>query len=181
MLVVSPYFVSGKLMMKQFADLRQRGMRIRVQTNSRASTDAPAAHVHVHYARYRQELLGMGIEMYEMRAGQEGSVSSFGSAAGPGGGSRASLHAKVVVVMGRRLLVVGSMKLDLRAKLQDSEVALTQGAWRVERMDGQLVWRAPQGSQLKDATTEPDASVGLRRMLTTRSGAPGLVVFGDDF
>jgi hypothetical protein len=30
---------------------------------------------------------------------------------------------------------------------------------------GQLVWRAPQGSQLKDSKTEPDASFALKLML----------------
>ena len=188
LLIVSPYFVPGERMMKQFADLRQRGVRIRVLTNSLASNDAPAAHVG--YARYRKALLDMGIELYEMRAEQEGSFSSFGSSALSGGstggstsGSRASLHSKVVV-MDDRLLVVGSMNLDLRSQLQNSEVAivirsraisaeatrlieptLANGAYRVELHDGQLLWRAPQGSQLKDSLVEPDASWGLKLML----------------
>jgi hypothetical protein len=35
----------------------------------------------------------------------------------------------------------------------------------VERIDGQLVWRAPQDSGVQDTTTEPDASASLRMML----------------
>ena len=192
LLIVSPYFVPGERMMKQFAEIRQRGVRVRVLTNSLASNDAPAAHVG--YARYRKALLEMGIEIYEMRAEQEGSFSSFGSAAiaggsiggstgGSTGGSRASLHSKVVV-MDDRLLVVGSMNLDLRSQLQNSEVAivirnrsisaeatrlieptLASGAYHVELENGRLVWRAPQGSPLKDSTVEPDASWGLKLML----------------
>jgi len=188
LLIVSPYFVPGERMMNQFSDLRRRGVRVRVLTNSLASNDAPAAHVG--YARYRKALLDMGIELYEMRAEQEGSFSSFGSSALSGGstggstsGSRASLHSKVVV-MDDRLLVVGSMNLDLRSQLQNSEVAivirsraisaeatrlieptLANGAYRVELQDGQLLWRAPQGSQLKDSLVEPDASWGLKLML----------------
>jgi len=188
LLIVSPYFVPGERMMNQFSDLRRRGVRVRVLTNSLASNDAPAAHVG--YARYRKALLDMGIELYEMRAEQEGSFSSFGSSALSGGstggstsGSRASLHSKVVV-MDDRLLVVGSMNLDLRSQLQNSEVAivirsraisaeatrlieptLANGAYRVELHDGQLLWRAPQGSQLKDSLVEPDASWGLKLML----------------
>lgn len=186
-LIVSPYFVPGQRMMKQFAQLRQRGVRVRVLTNSLASNDAPAAHVG--YARYRPDLLAMGIEMYEMRAEQQGTLSSFGSFSASGsagksaGSSRASLHAKVVVV-DARLLVVGSMNLDLRSKLQNSEVAIAirnralsaeairmiapamaTGAYRVERVNGQLLWRAPQGSSLKDSDTEPDASLGLKLVL----------------
>ena len=185
LLIVSPYFVPGKVMMGQFAELRRRGIRVRVLTNSLASNDAPAAHVG--YARYREALLAMGIELYEMRAEQEGTVRSFGSGVGSTGGSkggsRASLHAKVVVVDGR-LLVVGSMNLDLRSKLQNSEVAiiirnrklsqettqmvepaLASGAYHVKLVDGKLMWRAPQGSGLKDSTTEPDASLTLKLLL----------------
>ena len=185
LLIVSPYFVPGELMMRQFAEIRRRGVRVRVLTNSLASNDAPAAHVG--YARYRKALLAMGIELYEMRAEQEGTLKSFGSGTGSTGGStngsRASLHAKVFV-MDSRLLVVGSMNLDLRSKLQNSEVAiiirnralskeatrmvepaLTSGAYRVGLVDGQLVWRAPQGSELKDSTTEPDASLPLKLLL----------------
>jgi phosphatidylserine/phosphatidylglycerophosphate/cardiolipin synthase-like enzyme len=193
LLVVSPYFVPGSEMMKQFAEIRGRGVRVRVLTNSLASNDAVAAHAG--YARYREALIAMGVEMYEMRSEQRGTVPSFGSGAGLGsgstggssggssGGSRASLHAKAVVV-DNRLLVVGSMNLDLRSKLQNSEVAiairnrklageataliepgLTTGAYRVELVNGQLIWRAPAGSGLPDATGEPDASLGLKLLV----------------
>ncbi|MBK5207112.1 MAG: phosphatidylserine/phosphatidylglycerophosphate/cardiolipin synthase family protein [Polaromonas sp.] len=185
LLIVSPYFVPGERMMKQFSDLPQRGVRVRVLTNSLASNDAVAAHVG--YARYREALLAMGIELYEMHAEQKGAIASFGSIGGSTGdsigASRASLHAKVVVI-DNRLLVVGSMNLDLRSKLQNSEVAivirnralsaeatrmiepaLASGAWRVALADGQLVWLAPQDSGLKDSTTEPDASLGLNLLL----------------
>ena len=184
-LIVSAYFVPGAQMMRQFADMRQRGVRVRVLTNSLASNDAPAAHAG--YARYRRALIAMGVEVYEMRTEQQGTVSVFGAAAGSvgssTGASRASLHTKAVVI-DSHLLVVGSMNLDLRSKLQNSEVAvvilnaklseeatrliepsLARGAYRVELDGAQLIWRAPQGSGLKDSKTEPDASLGLRLMV----------------
>jgi len=185
LLVVSPYFVPGPEMMRQFEAIRKRGVRLRVLTNSLASNDAVATHAG--YARYREGLIAMGVEMYELRAEQRGTVFSFGSGSGSPGGSigasRASLHAKAVVV-DNRLLVVGSMNLDLRSKLQNSEVAVVirsrklaseataliepgmiQGAYRVELKDGQLIWRAPQGSGLPDTTSEPDASMGLKLLV----------------
>ena len=182
LLVVSPYFVPGPEMMQQFQAIRSRGVRVRVLTNSLASNDAVAAHAG--YARYREGLIAMGVEIYEMRSEQRGTVASFvkgsGSAGGSRGASRASLHAKAVVV-DNSLLVVGSMNLDLRSKLQNSEVAVVirnrklaaetigliepgmiQGAYKVELKDGKLMWRAPQGSGLADATSEPDASMSLK-------------------
>jgi len=186
LLIISPYFVPGKDMLKAFGEARARGVKIRVLTNSLASNDAPVAHVG--YARHREALLKMGIELYELRSEQSNFGNVFGSSGSTGSGgvtgqSRAMLHSKVLVMDGR-LLVVGSMNLDLRSQLQNTEIALLirsdelsraasaqiergmrERSWHVELTDGSLVWRAPEGSGLKDATTEPDTSASLRLML----------------
>jgi putative cardiolipin synthase len=194
LLIISPYFVPGQDMKEAFAAARARGVKIRVLTNSLASNDAPVAHVG--YARHREELLKMGIELYELRSEQttfgtvfgsgSGSNSSGGGGTGSGsapGESRAMLHSKVLVMDGR-LLVVGSMNLDLRSQLQNTEIALLirsdelsrvageqiergmrERSWHVEQVNGALVWHAPEGSGLADTTTEPDASATLRLML----------------
>jgi len=186
--IVSPYFVPGAPMMKVFAEMRAKGVRIRVLTNSLASNDAPAAHAG--YARYRRDLLAQGIELHEMRADQEGVATGMGSTRGVGSGtggggsksgaSRASLHSKAVII-DQRLAVIGSMNLDLRSQLQNSEVALlirsqalareavrqvettlAQGAYRVVLDGGQLRWLAPPGAGFEGARSEPDASAKLR-------------------
>ncbi len=189
LLIISPYFVPGEDMKAAFAQARARGVRVRILTNSLASNDAPIAHVG--YARHRQELLDMGIELYEMRSDAAGLRSAFGSsgsggaASGTAQDSRAMLHSKVMVIDGR-LLVIGSMNLDLRSQLQNTEIALLirsaelsrqaaaqidaamrQNAWRLERdgPQGALRWHAPEGSGLPDATTDPDTSLGLRLIL----------------
>ena len=200
LLIISPYFVPGQPMMRVFSDLRQRGVRIRVLTNSLASNDAPAAHAG--YARYRKQLLALGIELYEMRAEQEGSAGGlgsginaraatspgmFGSGGGVGGSKastgRASLHSKAVVIDGQ-LAVIGSMNLDLRSQLKNSEVALVirsaalsreairlvetslaKGAYRLEWVNGALHWRAPAGADFPDASSEPEASAKLKLLV----------------
>nr|WP_145547484.1 phospholipase D family protein [Variovorax boronicumulans] len=200
--IVSPYFVPGEPMMDVFAQLRRAGVRVRVLTNSLAATDAPLAHVG--YARYRKRLLEMGVEIYEMRAelgagdsvltagsasmarvAQRGSESSAPREAGTGGSvgtSRASLHAKTLV-LDHSLLVVGSMNLDLRSQLQNSEIALLirsgtlarqaeemakpvleQDAYRMGLEDGQLVWHAPDGPPIR-TRFEPDAGLGMQWLL----------------
>ncbi|OYY84976.1 MAG: phospholipase [Acidovorax sp. 28-64-14] len=164
LLIVSPYFVPGPEITAAFAAARARNVRVRVLTNSLASNDAPIAHVG--YARHRKTLLAMGVELYEMHS------------------ERAMLHSKLVI-MDHRLLAVGSMNLDMRSQKQNTEIALLirsmdlsrragasielalrDAAWHVE-LDarGGLVWRAPQGSNLQDATSEPGASVPLQLLL----------------
>ena len=193
LLIISPYFVPGPDMKQAFAAARARGVRVRVLTNSLASNDAPIAHAG--YARHRPDLLAMGVELYEMRSelpgvlsgalGSTGSSGAGGSgkAGGSVGSSRAMLHSKLLIMDGR-LLAIGSMNLDIRSQRQNTEIALLirsgelsrrataqiesalrEAAWHVETKDGQLVWRAPQGSGLPDATSEPDASTPLRLML----------------
>lgn len=187
LVIVSPYFVPGDEIRNAFAQARQRGVRIRVLTNSLASNDAPVAHVG--YARHRADLLDMGVELYEMRADQAGLRQALGTGSGVTGGmgeSKAMLHSKFIVRDGR-LLAIGSMNLDLRSQKQNTEIALVirspalsaeatsivekslkEGAWKVERdasAGGALVWRAPAGSGLQDAHTEPDTSASLRALL----------------
>ncbi|REM67163.1 phospholipase D family protein, partial [Mycobacterium tuberculosis] len=77
-----PYFVPGKDMLQAFSTARARGVRIRVLTNSLASNDAPVAHVG--YARHREELLKMGIELYELRSEQASFGNVFGGSSGGG-------------------------------------------------------------------------------------------------
>ena len=182
-LIVSPYFVPGTDMTEQFARMLRRGVRVLVFTNSLASTDALLAQVG--YAHHRKQLLHLGVELYEMRALEPARLTRavLGSAAGGsiGADSRASLHAKLVIV-DERVISVGSMNLDQRSLLQNSEVALVihspelahqaaerlraalaSGAWRVElTAEGRLRWRAPPGAYFSDADHEPDTSIWLR-------------------
>jgi cardiolipin synthase C len=185
-LIVSPYFVPGTAMMERLRRLKERGVSVRVLTNSLASNDALAAHAG--YARYRKDLVALGVELYEMRAGPEAAGSGASAAGSKVGGSksqssRPSLHSKAVVI-DRRLSVIGSMNLDLRSQRNNSEVALlirsaslaasTQqrieemmnaGAYRVELAGDDLVWRAPQGATFRDTTSEPDASTKQKALV----------------
>jgi cardiolipin synthase C len=145
--------------------------------------------------RYRKQLLSMGVELYEMRADQEGDDAGIGStrgfgSGGTGGGSkggsaRASLHSKALVIDGR-LAVIGSMNLDLRSQRKNSEVALLirsgniariatqkteatmgQNAYRVGlEPGGGLVWHAPPGATFKDAHSEPKAGAKLKLLIS---------------
>ena len=171
-------------MMEVFKAAVDRGVRVRVLTNSLASNDAPVAHIG--YARYREQLLKNGVELYELVSDSSNlraalGVGSTGNASPQS--QRVMLHSKVLVMDGH-LTVIGSMNLDQRSKLQNTEIAvlvrskklsaetgaliensLNQGAWHVVLQNGELLWKAPQASDLKDETTDPDTSLPLRMML----------------
>ncbi len=115
--LVSPYFVPHERGIDLLCGLARRGVRVRVLTNSLASTDVAA--VHAGYARYRPRLLACGVALFELRPSVLGSgkvrrVLSSG----------VSLHAKAIVVDGRSV-VIGSMNLDPRSRSLNTEVAVS--------------------------------------------------------
>jgi putative cardiolipin synthase len=65
LLMVTPYFVPGQAGMRLFREMRGRNLTIKILTNSFLSTDAPLAQIG--YMGYRQDLLRMGVELYEIK------------------------------------------------------------------------------------------------------------------
>ncbi|HTB28528.1 MAG TPA: phospholipase D family protein, partial [Steroidobacteraceae bacterium] len=116
-LVISPYFVPGEEGVALMRELTDRGVHIRVLTNSLASTDAPL--VHNGYARYRAALLKMGVELYEVRPKLGQKRPRFH----PFKASNASLHAKALVI-DQRTVFIGSLNMDRRSARFNSELGL---------------------------------------------------------
>jgi putative cardiolipin synthase len=115
-LLITPYFIPGERGLNTLCELVRRGVRVRLLTNSLASTDVPV--VHAGYARYRPRLLACGVALHELRP----NATRTGSAR-PGLSSGASLHTKAVVVDGKSVLI-GSMNLDPRSRQSNTEVAI---------------------------------------------------------
>jgi putative cardiolipin synthase len=118
LLIISAYFVPGIDGMNLFRDLVAHGVKVRVLTNSLASTDSPV--VHIGYSRYRKQLLKLGVELYEIRPEPGHRPRRFRRASGS---SNASLHAKALVI-DQRLVFIGSMNMDGRSKKFNSEMGL---------------------------------------------------------
>ncbi|NOQ89409.1 MAG: phospholipase D family protein, partial [Gammaproteobacteria bacterium] len=64
LIIISPYFVPGDEGVEFFRELIERGIRVRILTNSLSSNDVGI--VHAGYAKYREALLKSGVELYEM-------------------------------------------------------------------------------------------------------------------
>jgi putative cardiolipin synthase len=120
--LVSPYFVPGKEGAAALRALAERGVKVRVLTNSLAATDV--APVHAGYAKYREDLLRSGVRLYELKpAAQPAERSEGRERGGVGGSSDASLHAKTFAV-DRSRIFIGSFNLDPRSARLNTEMGV---------------------------------------------------------
>lgn len=114
----SPYFIPGQVGLAALRRLRERGVEVLVLTNATGSSDEPL--VNVAYARYRNELLKMGVRLYELastRLRQDSRLQRlFGDSVG-------RLHAKLALI-DRELVLLGSMNLDPRSRHTNTELGL---------------------------------------------------------
>jgi phosphatidylserine/phosphatidylglycerophosphate/cardiolipin synthase-like enzyme len=116
-IVISAYFVPGKDGMALMRELVDRGVHIRILTNSLASTDSPL--VHIGYSRYRVALLKLGVELSEVRPQLGDKRARFH----PYRHANASLHAKALVI-DQKTVFIGSMNMDARSAHTNSELGL---------------------------------------------------------
>ena len=146
--LVSPYFVPTEEGTAALVALVKRGVKVRVLTNSLAATDV--APVHAGYAKYREDLLRGGVQLFELKPTAQKSDRD--------GGSDASLHAKTFSI-DRRQIFVGSFNFDPRSARLNTEMGvvvespalasrlsdsldrnLARDAYEVRLVDGDLVW-----------------------------------------
>ncbi|MEP6997668.1 MAG: phospholipase D family protein [Betaproteobacteria bacterium] len=161
LLIVSPYVVPGDSGMKFLAKLRERGLRVRLLTNSLASTDMPV--VHSAYKGYRIPLLEIGVELYEVRPILGQPVVRGDALKSPSAG-QFSLHAKVFV-FDRQRVFVGSMNLDQRSLHVNTEIGVIVDSPELAR---QIATRF-------SAITQPANSYVLGLDGPTVAGTPALV------
>jgi len=154
-IMISPYFVPGEAGTLFLTGTAQRGVSMQVLTNSLASTDEPA--VHSGYARYRRQLLEGGVQLHELRP----APGAAQPATAGGASSGVSLHAKALVV-DRRYVFVGSLNMDQRSKLLNTEMGLI--------VDSTLLAQAVK--QFFDSAVMPENAFGvvLQESQESRSG-----------
>jgi putative cardiolipin synthase len=115
--MTTPYFVPGEADVRNLLGLVGRGVKVSVLTNSLASTDHPM--VHGAYAERRRALLEGGVRLFELRPRPEQAPSEAIEASG----ADVALHAKSFVV-DRRYVFVGSLNMDQRSKLLNTEMGV---------------------------------------------------------
>ena len=119
LIVISPYFIPGKSGVAYFKKLRDKGVRVVVLTNSLSSTDVSV--VHAGYAKYREALLKMGVELYELNRNLR--QENKGKPKSKFYESKSSLHAKAFVI-DRQKTFIGSLNLDARSVIHNTEIGI---------------------------------------------------------
>src|SRR5271165_7154926 len=117
LIIISPYFVPGEGGVALMRELIERGVHIRILTNSLAATDSPL--VHNGYSRYRVALLRLGVDLREVRP----KLGQHRARFHPFKSSHASLHAKALVI-DERTVFIGSLNVDPRSARLNSELGL---------------------------------------------------------
>lgn len=130
LLIFSPYFVPGRDGTKALCELSRSGVRVRIITNSLASTDVGI--VHSGYAKYRRTLLRAGVELYEVNKKKDRDSREEKQDVLVGA-SKASLHAKSFV-LDREKVFVGSLNFDPRSFNENTEVGIMLASDEVAEM-----------------------------------------------
>lgn len=176
-LVVSPYFVPRDSGIAWLKGLRQKGVDVKVLTNSLSSTDVVAAQTG--YKRYRDDLLKNGIDLYELKrlGSQPTRQRVFATTAPP----FASLHAKVYII-DRKDIVIGSFNFDPRSIERNTEMALVihnprlaaqlvqmfaestslKNSYHLVEDNGRLAWITEEKNKKVKYHTDPEASIWRR-------------------
>ena len=160
-------------MLQQLTD---RGVDIRILTNSLASHDVPA--VNSHYEPWRDDFIRTGVDLWEFRA--DPAIQQTVVDVPPVSAEFTGLHSKCAVA-DRRYVFIGSMNLDPRSRAINTEMgamvdspALAEdlarvlernmhgdNAWHVQMDEaGELYW---QNSE--ETVREQPARDGMQRVM----------------
>jgi putative cardiolipin synthase len=177
LLMEAAYFIIREPGVENVARMHDRGVKMRVLTNSLASNDVLAAHAG--YSETRDELIANGMEIYEMRPDARAVKQRNYSAE-----SKTGLHAKAMV-FDRESVFIGSFNLDPRSFNINTEAGLyvespelaeqvaafmdegvrPENSYRVLLDDeGDLVWVTEIDGEEVRYDDEPETTFGQRFM-----------------
>jgi putative cardiolipin synthase len=154
LLISSPYFVPSHAGLKFLRAAASQGVDVRVLTNSYLANDVPA--VHSGYAPYRNDLLRDRIRLFELKRDAPPAARDSRLAQSLGS-TNASLHTKAIVV-DRSALFIGSLNIDPRSILRNTEDGLVIESPALAEQAARLLLRA----MAPDASYEVKLAPGSR-------------------
>jgi cardiolipin synthase C len=166
--IQSPYLVLSDEAMAIFQRLRERGVTVRISTNSMASTDNLPAFSG--YRNQREQLLALGLEIYEYKPVPEvRSALVRRIAALKKEPPVFALHAKTMVV-DSRTTYIGTFNLDPRSQNLNTEMGVIVHSETL----GDAVQKAIEvdmqpGNSWNAATDDPDSQVDMAKRTKVRA------------
>jgi putative cardiolipin synthase len=176
LLVMNAYVIPAQQGVDFLQGLTDKGVKIRLLTNSLASHDVPA--VNSHYEPWRDDFIRAGVDLYEFRS--DAAIKSSIVEVPPVTADFIGLHSKSAVV-DRRYVFVGSMNLDPRsAKINtemgafvDSPELAEDLAQIIERdMSGENAWHVQMDDEgtiswhnSDETLTKQPARNGMQRVM----------------
>lgn len=164
--IESPYLVTTPLSQGLFREVIARGVRVRILTNSLASTDNLEAFSG--YQRERDALLAIGVEIYEFKpdAQVRRQVMTGALQATLGYAPTFGLHAKSMVV-DDDIAVIGTFNLDPRsANLNTECIAVVRNARIAQDLRHAMdVDMQPENAWHTTADFNPDGAVGIGKRI----------------
>jgi putative cardiolipin synthase len=119
LLIVNAYIIPGDHAIDVLQKMHDRGVTMKILTNSLASHDVPA--VNSHYKQWRKALLAAGVELHEIR--HDAAIQPLVSDTPPTHAKFMGLHSKAMVV-DRQHVYIGSMNFDPRSAFINTEMGL---------------------------------------------------------
>jgi putative cardiolipin synthase len=184
--LISPYFVPGDEGTKYLTSLVKKGIKVRVITNSLASTDGIMAQSG--YARQRYDLLKGGIELYELKPKAKSKASRSLSRSAE---AKSALHAKTYI-FDRKEVYIGSFNFDPRSAQINTELGIIceipamaeyiaaglfdinikDFAYKVILEDDDVIWLESEDGQTIRHSSQPETSAWRRFNLSLYSILP---------
>lgn len=165
--IQSPYLVLSDKAMALFRKATARGVRVRINTNSLASTDNLQAFSG--YRRQRNTLLKMGLEIYEYKPDPEVQRQLMQRAATMKDKSPVfALHAKTMVV-DSKIVYIGTFNVDPRSENLNTEVGVIAHNESLARaVEAKIETDMRPGNSWNAATDKPDQHVPISKRSKVR-------------
>ena len=127
-IIVSPYFLPGKIGLEGLAQKVKEGIKVKVITNSLESNNHLL--VHAHYSKYRKQIIQAGIELFEFNANpdlirpmySELKLNELRSNSKIKNGSLV-MHSKCLL-FDRSHFFIGSLNMDPRSWIENTEMGV---------------------------------------------------------
>lgn len=178
LLIMNAYVIPSQDAVDFTADLVEKGVDVRILTNSLSSHDVPA--VNSHYEPWRDDFIKAGVELFEFRS--DPAIQKTVIDVPPIQAGFSGLHSKSAVADGRYVFI-GSMNLDPRSANINTEMGVFvdspelaadltaiikrdmsgENAWHVQMDEnGDIFWQND-----KETLTKQPARNGTQRVMNT--------------